>query len=105
MATRIQKAVCLLGSLLIIYTGFAQEWKNWNAAGLRLGLTKKLEVSVNHLRSYTLSNSFANGFNQTSFNLDYDFSKHLSSKAGWMLTQFPSNNVSTSRYLLRTSYK
>lgn len=105
MATEIKRLFCLLSLLLIIYTGFGQEWKSWNAAGLNLGLTKKLELSVSHLRSYSISNSFANGFNQTSFNLDYDFTKHFSAKAGYSLTKFPADSVSAPRYLLRTTYK
>jgi len=105
MATNFKKIFYLLCILSICDAAFAQEWKNWNSASLNLAFTKKLEVSASHLRSYTVFNSFTNGFNQTSFNLDYDFTKHFSVKAGYSVTKFPADTVSAPKYLLRATYK
>lgn len=105
MATNTRRFFLLLSILFIIKLGSAQEWKNWNSASLHLAFTKKMELSVSHLRSYNISSSFANGFNQTGINLDYDLTKRLSAKAGYALTSFPADGVSAPKYLLRTTCK
>lgn len=105
MATEMKRAFCLLSLLLIMYTAFGQQWKNWNSASVNLAFSKKIELSVSHLRSYSIFDSYSNGFNQTSVSLDYDFTKRFSAKAGYSLTKFPADNVSAPKYSLRSTYK
>lgn len=100
---RIILIVFFLGSILSIKA--QNEWRGWAGAGLTLSLTKKLDLRVNHLRSYNLNHPMENGFNQSSASLNYDLSKRLSVMGGYMLTAFPSGSESTSRGYTRLSYR
>ncbi|CAN5739812.1 hypothetical protein BH10BAC3_BH10BAC3_27660 [soil metagenome] len=92
--------------LLLPCISFAQNnWRSWNAASVNIGITKKIDVRVTHLRSYELNKDFNNTFNQTSASLSYDFCKNFSVLGGTLVTQLPSNNKNTNRYYARLSYK
>ena len=95
--------------ILLMTIGYSSEaqtkWKTWGNAGVDLSLSKKTALGFNHLRSYNLSNSFSNNFNQTSATIDHDFTKHLTGKAGVTLSQYPSSGTTTQRYYLRGTNK
>src|SRR6266496_52344 len=102
------KSKCSLSliALLIGLNCFGQsEWKNWDGVNLNLGVTRKIDIEVSHLRAYNISQSFLNSFNQWGIGMDYDFTKKLSAKIGYKLTSFPSGSVSTNRFLARGTYK
>ncbi len=93
-------------AFLIGLNSFGQsEWKNWDGVSLNLGFTKKMDMELSHLRAYNISQSFENSFNQWGINMDYDFTKRLSARIGYKLTNFPSGSVSTNRFLARGTYK
>jgi len=92
--------------LLLPYIGFSQsKWRSWNSATVNVGITKKLDFRLNHLRSYDLNNHFSNTFNQTSASLSYDLSRKISFLGGAMITQSPLSSKSSNRYYLRLSHK
>jgi hypothetical protein len=100
------KYALLLIFLLLALTGIGQsEWKNWDGLNFNLGVAKKTDLQLNHLRSYDISQSFENSFNQWSIGLDYDFTKKISGKIGFRQTRFPAGNVSTNRFLARVTYR
>jgi hypothetical protein len=97
---------CLLIAVFITTAALSQsEWKNWDGIGVDLGLSKKFGIGLNHLRAYSISHSFQNNFNQTTISADYDFTKKSSVKAGFAITEFPSDAVSEKKYFTRISYK
>ncbi|MFM9909870.1 MAG: DUF2490 domain-containing protein [Chitinophagaceae bacterium] len=100
---RITLITFFLGSILSIKA--QNEWRGWGGAGLTLSLTKKLDLRLNHLRSYNLNSRVENGFNQSSMSLNYDLTKRISVLGGYMLTAFPSGSESTSRGYTRLSYR
>lgn len=79
--------------------------RNWSAVNAHISLSKKTEVGVSHLRSYSLVNSFKNNFNESAVNLDYEFSKRFSSKFGVTLMHFPSTSITTNRLWVRSTFK
>lgn len=96
----------LFFTLFIANNCFSQsDWKNWDALSLHLGITKKFEMGINHLRSYNLSNSFKNSFNQSGINMEYDLTKRLEARAGFTVTHYPADSFSTNRFWLRGTYK
>jgi hypothetical protein len=82
-----------------------QQWYNWDGVGVRAGITKKLDVGVNHLRSYNMSRSFRNNFNQWGINAGYDFSKRASLSGGFVLTSLPARARSYNRLFAKGTYK
>lgn len=82
------------------------EWKGWGSLGLTVSFTKKLDLRLNHLRSYSLTGGpVENGFNQSSASINYDITKKLNLLGGYMLTAFPGGSASTSRGYSRITYK
>lgn len=82
-----------------------EEWKNWDGINLDLGFTKKTGMELSHLRSYNINQFFRNTFNQWSVSLEHDFTKKISGKIGYKLTDFPSDNVPANRFFARATYK
>jgi hypothetical protein len=101
------KKLCwLLFFLLIIQYSFAQsEWRMWDAVDAGLSVNKKTDVKFSHLRSYNITDSFTNNFNQASAQIDYDLNKHFTIRASGMYSSFPSGSASTIRGILRFSHK
>lgn len=98
---------CLL-VLFVFISGSLQaqsEWKNWYSAQLDLGVTKKFDLRVSHLRSYVLSNNYSNDFNQSAVHLDYDFTKKFSLSAGATINGSQSAAEGKNRVSLRATYK
>jgi hypothetical protein len=83
----------------------ASNWKFWGVAGVDLALSRKTEISFEYLRAYNLEKPINTSFNQGTVSFDYDFSKKLSAKAGFSLSQFPSSQNITYKYYLRGTYK
>lgn len=99
------RIVMLLTAFFTVTTSFSQSnWKNWDGVSLDLGLTKKVELGINHLRSYDIP-GFQNNFNQWGLNVDYDFNKKFSGKAGLTFTNFTADTVTTNRLWIRGTYK
>lgn len=96
-------------ALIAILTGlnsFGQsDWRNWDGISLDLGLTRKTDLEMSHLRAYDINQSFRNTFNQWGISMDHDFTKKLSGKIGYKRTDFPSGSVSANRFLIRGTYK
>jgi hypothetical protein len=104
----VSKHIILLTAICptFFFVSAQKEWKGWASAGLTLSFTRKLDLRLNHLRSYNLNNSVENGFNQTSASVNYDLTRKLSLLGGAMLTSFPSSlSESTKRVYARASYK
>ena len=104
----VRKHTILLQALCtsFFFASAQKEWKGWASAGLTLSITRKLDLRLNHLRSYSLSNPVDNGFNQTSASVNYNFTRKLSLLGGAMLTTFPSSLAEpTKRIYARASYK
>jgi hypothetical protein len=80
------------------------EWRNWNSVNVNASITRKLDISASHLRSYVLTNSFNNNFNQTTLQADYDLTKRISLRGAALLTTFPGQTNSTIRFITRVSY-
>ncbi len=92
-------------SLLLAYQAMGQsKWISWTSASLNLGLTKKLDLGINHLRSYRLDQTPDNNFNQWGIRTKYDFSKRFSARIGFLLTEIPSDGVFTNRVWLRGTH-
>lgn len=95
----------LMVSLFLVIDGSGQtEWKNWNGVNLDFALSKKAGIGVSHLRSYIITDSYRNNFNQWGIDLDYRITKRFAATAGYRLTYYPLNSVSTSRFQLRGAY-
>ena len=93
-------------NLILIHNLSAQsEWKNWNSLNVDLSISKKTDIGVSHLRSYTITNGFNNGFNQSGIDINHDFTKKISGRAGILLNFFPGSSQTTSRYFARVSHK
>lgn len=96
----------LIFGLFVMCTSMAQStWKNWDGINLNLGLTKRLDVGVSHLRSYEISNGFQNNFNQSGLFINYDVTRRISAKSGIIVTHFPGDTVSTNRIWARGTYR
>lgn len=80
-------------------------WQNWDAATVGLGLNKKTDLEISHQRAYDLTKSFTNSFNQSGISFDHDFTKKLSAKIGYKLTEYPSRGAISNRFLARATYK
>ena len=105
---RVLKNILVTTSLgsSFFFASAQKEWKGWASAGVTLSFTRKLDLRLNHLRSYSLNSPVENGFNQTSASLNYDLTKKLSLLGGGMLTSFPSSLAEpTKRVYARASYK
>ena len=98
-------SLALLLTVCISSAYSQQNWKAWAAAAVNFSLTKKVDLRVNHLRSYDLDGSNTNGFNQTSVSLDFKAGKKLSAGGGYMHTGLPSTGSGTDRYFARLGYK
>lgn len=86
-------------------SAYAQnDLKSWNSLGLNLSLSKKTDLSIGHLRSYDINNSFINDFNQSSLSIDHDFTKRFSMSGGAVIGGFSSAD-GASRLTLRSTYK
>lgn len=101
---KLKYSLCLI-AFLIELNSFGQEWKNWDGISLNVGVTKKMDAELSHLRAYDMNQSFRNYLNQWGVGMDYDFTKKLSAKIGYKITNFPSGSVANNRYLARGTYK
>ena len=95
----------LLGIIIAFSASAQNDWKNWDATQLDLAFTKKLDLRLSHLRSYNISNSFSNDFNQSSVHLDYDFTKKFSLSAGATFSGSQTAVDGKNRVSLRATYK
>jgi len=80
------------------------EWRNWSGINVNASVTRKLDISGSHLRSYVMTDSFNNNFNQTTLQADYDLNKRFSLRGSVLLTTFPGQTNATIRYISRLSY-
>lgn len=78
--------------------------KNWNSLQLDLSLSKKTDVSIDHLRSYDINNSFMRDFDQSSVSIDHNFTKRFSMTSGVVIGAFSAAD-GASRLTLRSTYK
>jgi hypothetical protein len=102
------KSQCFFILLCLGLVGTTQaqsEWRNWDAINVTVSPTRQLDFRLSHLRSYNITDSFHNNFNQSSAQLEYTFFKRLSVMGGAMLTQFPGGGSNTSRGYARVSYR
>jgi len=96
----------IIGFLFLSLHGFSQsEWKNWSSIGLDIGLSKKTDIGVSHLRSYNLDNNFKNTFKQWNVKVDHDLTRRFSLRAGIILTKLVNDSISTNRFIVRGTYK
>ena len=95
----------LLAFILNLPTAKAQtEWRNWNSMNVNASISQKLDLSASHLRSYVITDSFNNNFNQTTLQADYDLTKRISIRGAALLTTFPGQANPTIRFISRVSY-
>ena len=80
------------------------EWRNWSSINVNASINKKLDISGSHLRSYVMTDSFMNNFNQSTLQADYDLNKRISLRGSVLLTTFPGQANPTIRYISRFSY-
>ena len=80
------------------------EWRNWNNLNANASVTRKLDISASHLRSYVITGAFNNNFNQTTLQADYDLTKRISIRGAALLTTFPGQTNQTIRLITRFSY-
>ena len=98
----------LPGFFISVFTlpTFAQsEWRNWNAIHLKVPIMKKLDASVGHLRTYDMTNSFSNSFNQSNIEFSYDINKKWSAETGVLFMSTPNSGNTTTRFYLEGTYK
>lgn len=81
-----------------------REWKNWNAVTVSAPVTKKLDFQVGHTRAYNLSDKYRNEFNQTAFQLRYDFSKRWDFSTGLQIIKPVSAAEARRRFFVRAAY-
>jgi len=100
-----KKASILALLVIAISSCYAQnDLKNWNSLQLNLSLSKKIDVTIGHLRSYNISNGYANEFNQSSVRIDYDITKRFSISGGAIIGGFsPADGAN--RLTLRSTYQ
>jgi len=95
----------LFACMLNIQTATAQtEWRNWSSINVNASVNKKLDISGSHLRSYVMTDSFMNNFNQSTLQADYDLNKRISLRGSVLLTSFPGQANQTIRFIGRLSY-
>ena len=95
----------LLACLFNLPAAKAQtEWRNWSGVNVNASVNKKLDISGSHLRSYVITDSFNNNFNQSTLQADYDLTKRISLRGAALLTTFPGQTNPTIRFISRVSY-
>lgn len=80
-------------------------WRNWTGLGTDIFLSRKSELSLDYLRGSHFDEPLKTDFNQAGISVDYDFTKQLSGKGGFMLTHAPSSEEITYRIYLRGSLR
>lgn len=101
-----QKHFLLAASLLFASGIIAQsDWRNWYEASFGIAFSKKIDVSLSHLRSYDVPNSFHNNFNESSVDVSYYFTKNFFVRSGFSLTELPKDRITTNKYFSRLGYK
>ncbi|MER3498676.1 MAG: hypothetical protein C4308_08625 [Chitinophagaceae bacterium] len=103
--TKLMKNTFFIFLVFCSFSSYGQDWKNWNSLSVDLAFSKKLELGLSHLRSYNINDGYSNGFNQTSIDASYDFTKHFSVKTGFALTGFAADAVVSQKYFGRATYK
>lgn len=81
------------------------EWKNWDGINLDFSLSRKLGIGMSHLRSYIITDSFRNNFNQWGLDFDFRITSRFTATTGYRLTQYPLNSISTNRFQIRGGYR
>lgn len=85
-------------------------WKFWGAITVDLALSKESKITFGYLRSNDLNDSIntilsKNVFNQFGTSFEYAFSDHLKTRAGILISQFPSSGNFLMRYFVKADYK
>lgn len=91
-------------SILLAFNNFSysQTWKTWDAAHMSFSFSKKLSAKLVYNKSFEMTNSWNNDFNQATFQTDYDINKHFSVRGAMVYTYYGSN--STIRGLVRGTH-
>ncbi len=80
-------------------------WKNWDGVQWELGLSRKIELRLSHLRAFDLSGSMQPDFNQTSIQLSYELLKRLELSGGYTFAGNNSLTDGASRVFAKVSLK
>lgn len=80
------------------------DWKTWDAAHLSFGITKKLSSKLVYMKSFDMTNSWKNDFNQATWQTDYDFNRRFSLRAALVSTFSTDTSEFTTRFLMRGTY-
>jgi hypothetical protein len=109
MNTRIKISFCLAfaTSSILIQEVKAQTAfdRGWSSLSVNIPATKKLDVSISHLRAYDLANG-SNDFNQTQLRGSFDITKRTSVYLGGLITQVPGSTTGVrKRVFVKADYK
>lgn len=92
--------ICLSSQL------YAQiSWKNWNSLQFTASVTRKLDVRISHLESFSLSGGFSREFNQSTAQVGYEVSRHWDLSGGYTFGGSASLTDGGSRIFARAAYK
>ena len=90
MRTRIKISFCLAFATSLILTVEVKAQtafdRAWSSLSVNIPATKKLDVSISHLRAYDLANG-SNDFNQTQLRGSFDVTKRTTVYLGGLITQ------------------
>ncbi len=80
-------------------------WKSWNAAQLRVSISKKLDIRVSHMRAFDISNGLKADFNQTALQAGYELNRKWEITAGFIKGGSSTLTDGSSRVTARIGYK
>ncbi len=95
----------ILCFLLTIQASAQSDWRSWDGLRVKAPLTKKLDATLGHLRTYSMTNGFSNSFNQTKIDLTYDINKKWDVEGGVLFMTTPNSNTKTSRFYVEVIHK
>lgn len=101
------KKVTLLFFTIVLFANniYAQrEWKNWNGITVQIPVVKKLDFQLGHTRAYNLSDKYRNEFNQTGFQLRYDYSRTWDFSTGFQIIKPAVAAESRQRFFIRAAH-
>lgn len=99
-----QTAILLLLLFVSIQSHAQRELKKWNGITVQAPVTDKLDFQIGHMRSYNLSDKYRNEFNQTAFQLRYDYNRQWDFSAGVQFIKPVSATESRKRIFIRAAH-
>jgi Protein of unknown function (DUF2490) len=103
--TTIAAVILTCGLLLKMDTATAQaEWQNRNSIAIRASATEKLDLQLNHMWAYDMSNKFQSIFRQTGVQATYELSKRADVSGGMQFLTSSGSTETRTRIFVRGAY-